>query len=104
LAWQHVFVSVVPEALLDYCWFGMVWFVLLFCVLLILNLCSAPFPFVLGIHASLMPRVRRMPMDEHVVVDVDAGTVSSPFNDDKSMPTELVCGEWGAGHFFALLK
>jgi hypothetical protein len=61
---------VMPEALIDYC--------------------SAPVPYVIGVHSSLMPRVSRMPLDAYVLVDVDAGTVTSPFTDENSMPVDLM--------------
>jgi hypothetical protein len=43
-AWQHVLVPVVPESLLSYV--------------------SAPMPFIVGVHKSLMKSVAATPMEE----------------------------------------
>jgi hypothetical protein len=70
LSWQHIFIPIMPEHLLDYC--------------------TATVPFVIGVHKSLLPIVQRMPLEPHVIIDVDAGTVASPFDDYNLIPLELV--------------
>lgn len=68
--WQHMFVPIVPPHLLDFC--------------------CAPMPFLIGIHASLMPKVRQMPLDEVVIVDADTNVVESPFDDLAQLPSDTV--------------
>ncbi|XP_068695190.1 DENN domain-containing protein 1A-like isoform X2 [Montipora foliosa] len=68
--WQHMFVPIVPPHLLDFC--------------------CAPMPFLIGIHASLMPKVRQMPLDEVVIVDADTNVVESPFDDVSQLPADTV--------------
>eukprot|EP00045_Choanoeca_perplexa_P018412 m.291111 g.291111 ORF g.291111 m.291111 type:complete len:893 (-) comp17812_c0_seq4:1881-4559(-) len=72
LHWQQVFIPILPDHLLDYC--------------------SAPVPYVVGVHKSLMPSVAERAMEEHVWVDLDTDTVTSPFNDADIVPPELVFG------------
>ncbi|CAH3155315.1 unnamed protein product [Porites lobata] len=68
--WQHMFVPIVPPHLLDYC--------------------CAPMPFLVGVHSSLMPKVRQMPLDEVVIVDADTNVVESPFDDISQLPADAV--------------
>lgn len=68
--WQHMFVPIVPRHLLDYC--------------------CAPMPFLVGVHASLMPKVRLMPLDEVVIFDADTDTIESPFDDVSQLPPGVV--------------
>jgi hypothetical protein len=43
-SWQHVFIPVLPQSLLDYC--------------------AAPMPFMLGILADSIPAVKKQPLEE----------------------------------------
>ena len=52
---QYIFIPVVPPSLLNYC--------------------TAPMPFVVGIHASHLNEVKRMPVDEIMYVDLDNGVL-----------------------------
>ena len=52
---------------------------------------SAPIPFLIGIHESFLGTVARMPLDEHVFVNLDMNIVRSPFNDLDAIPSDLVC-------------
>jgi len=52
-SWQHVFIPVLPQSLLDYC--------------------SAPMPFLLGILADSIPAVKKQPLEEVYIVDLDKG-------------------------------
>eukprot|EP01052_Picozoa_sp_SAG31_P027315 SAG31_NODE_2546_length_5531_cov_1.748159_4_plen_175_part_00 len=68
--WQHIFVPLLPESLLDYL--------------------TAPMPFVVGIHASLLPAVRRLAAleDQLVWVDLDGGKVQLQGFDQR--PTKFL--------------
>nr|XP_057913150.1 DENN domain-containing protein 1A-like isoform X1 [Doryrhamphus excisus] len=68
--WQHVYIPVLPQHLLDYC--------------------CAPMPYLIGVHSSLMEKVRRLAMDDVVVLNVDTNTLETPFNDLQSLPQDVV--------------
>ncbi|XP_069097812.1 DENN domain-containing protein 1A isoform X2 [Pleurodeles waltl] len=68
--WQHVYIPVLPPHLLDYC--------------------CAPMPYLIGIHASLMEKVKSMNLEDVVVLNVDTNTLETPFDDLQSLPTEVV--------------
>lgn len=49
---------------------------------------TAPMPFLIGLQASLLPSLKRLPMDEVTLVDLDLGTCEpSPgsLRDDASL-------------------
>ncbi|KAG7280811.1 hypothetical protein CRUP_035476 [Coryphaenoides rupestris] len=50
--WQHVYIPVLPQHLLDYC--------------------CAPMPYLIGVHTSLMEKVRGMALDDVVVLNVSS--------------------------------
>ncbi|KAL2100082.1 hypothetical protein ACEWY4_004476 [Coilia grayii] len=68
--WQHVYIPVLPQHLIDYC--------------------CAPMPYLIGVHSSLMERVRSMALDEVVVLNVDTNTLETPFDDLQSLPNDVV--------------
>uniref|UniRef100_A0A3P8VKF1 DENN domain containing 1A n=1 Tax=Cynoglossus semilaevis TaxID=244447 RepID=A0A3P8VKF1_CYNSE len=68
--WQHVYIPVLPQHLLDYC--------------------CAPMPYLIGVHSSLMEKVRGMALDDVVVLNVDTNTLESPYDDLQSLPSEVV--------------
>ncbi|XP_056146709.1 DENN domain-containing protein 1A isoform X2 [Lampris incognitus] len=68
--WQHVYIPVLPQHLIDYC--------------------CAPMPYLIGIHSSLMEKVRGMALDDVVVLNVDSNTLETPFDDLQSLPNEVV--------------
>ncbi|XP_028394676.1 DENN domain-containing protein 1A-like isoform X2 [Dendronephthya gigantea] len=71
--WQHVFIPVMPPSLLDYC--------------------SAPMPFLVGVHSSLMEKVRDMPLDDVVILDIDKEEIELSgdcFHDVDDLPSEAV--------------
>eukprot|EP00730_Choanoeca_flexa_P008070 TRINITY_DN12435_c0_g2_i1.p1 TRINITY_DN12435_c0_g2~~TRINITY_DN12435_c0_g2_i1.p1 ORF type:complete len:875 (+),score=216.20 TRINITY_DN12435_c0_g2_i1:1786-4410(+) len=72
LHWQQVFIPILPNHLLDYC--------------------SAPVPYIVGVHKSLMPSVAERAMEDHVWVDMDSDTLTTPFNDADILPSELTAG------------
>ena len=51
LKWQHVFVPILPNKLIDYV--------------------CAPMPYILGIHSSMLQKVLKMPIEEVVILDLD---------------------------------
>ncbi|XP_030624159.1 DENN domain-containing protein 1A [Chanos chanos] len=68
--WQHVYIPVLPQHLIDYC--------------------CAPMPYLIGVHSSLMERVRSMALDDVVVLNVDTNTLESPFDDLQNLPNDVV--------------
>ncbi|CAB4014224.1 Hypothetical predicted protein, partial [Paramuricea clavata] len=71
--WQHVFIPVMPPSLLDYC--------------------SAPMPFLVGVHSSLMEKVRDMPLDDVVILDIDKQEIELTgecLDDVDNLPPEAV--------------
>ncbi|XP_066913691.1 DENN domain-containing protein 1B-like isoform X2 [Clytia hemisphaerica] len=75
MQWQHIFVPVLPSHLIDYC--------------------CAPMPFLIGVHSSLMPKVRQMPMNEVVILNADTNEMEVPDDElescfPKSIITKLV--------------
>ncbi|XP_014798524.1 PREDICTED: DENN domain-containing protein 1A isoform X1 [Calidris pugnax] len=70
--WQHVYIPVLPPHLLDYC--------------------CAPMPYLIGIHLSLMEKVRNMALEDVVILNVDTNTLETPFDDLQSLPNDVVSG------------
>ncbi|XP_078018492.1 DENN domain-containing protein 1A isoform X4 [Epinephelus lanceolatus] len=68
--WQHVYIPVLPQHLLDYC--------------------CAPMPYLIGVHSSLMEKVRGMALDDVVVLNVDTNTLDTPYDDLQSLPNDVV--------------
>ncbi|XP_037401678.1 DENN domain-containing protein 1A isoform X1 [Pygocentrus nattereri] len=68
--WQHVYIPVLPQHLIDYC--------------------CAPMPYLIGVHSSLMEKVRGMALDDAVILNVDTNTLETPFDDLQSLPNDVV--------------
>ncbi|XP_067339693.1 DENN domain-containing protein 1A isoform X2 [Channa argus] len=68
--WQHVYIPVLPQHLLDYC--------------------CAPMPYLIGVHSSLMEKVRGMALDDVVLLNVDTNTLETPYDDLQSLPNDVV--------------
>ncbi|XP_012582190.1 PREDICTED: DENN domain-containing protein 1B isoform X2 [Condylura cristata] len=68
--WQHIYIPVLPPHLLDYC--------------------CAPMPYLIGIHSSLIERVKNKSLDDVVMLNVDTNTLESPFNDLSNLPSDVV--------------
>ncbi|EGW04609.1 DENN domain-containing protein 1A [Cricetulus griseus] len=68
--WQHVYIPVLPPHLLDYC--------------------CAPMPYLIGVHFSLMEKVRNMALDDVVILNVDTNTLETPFDDLQSLPNDVI--------------
>ena len=68
--WQHIFIPVLPAHLMDYL--------------------SAPMPFLIGVPQPLFQRIKMSELGDVVIVDVDARTFESPFNDVDNLPQEIL--------------
>uniref|UniRef100_A0A8D0C8J9 UDENN domain-containing protein n=1 Tax=Salvator merianae TaxID=96440 RepID=A0A8D0C8J9_SALMN len=68
--WQHIYIPVLPPHLLDYC--------------------CAPMPYLIGVHFSLMERVKNKSLEDVVMLNVDTNTLETPFNDLSHLPSEVV--------------
>uniref|UniRef100_A0A7M4FLM7 DENN domain containing 1B n=1 Tax=Crocodylus porosus TaxID=8502 RepID=A0A7M4FLM7_CROPO len=68
--WQHIYIPVLPPHLLDYC--------------------CAPMPYLIGVHLSLIDRVKNRSLDDVVLLNVDTNTLETPFNDLNNLPSEVV--------------
>ncbi|KAM5302027.1 DENN domain-containing protein 1B isoform 2-T2 [Glossophaga mutica] len=68
--WQHIYIPVLPPHLLDYC--------------------CAPMPYLIGIHSSLLERVKNKSLEDVVMLNVDTNTLESPFNDLINLPSDVV--------------
>ncbi|KAG7487586.1 hypothetical protein MATL_G00025230 [Megalops atlanticus] len=68
--WQHIFIPVLPPHLLDYC--------------------CAPMPYLIGVHLSLLERVRSRSLEDVVILNVDTNTLESPSDDLQNLPGDVV--------------
>ncbi|XP_036926357.1 DENN domain-containing protein 1B isoform X2 [Sturnira hondurensis] len=68
--WQHIYIPALPPHLLDYC--------------------CAPMPYLIGIHSSLIERVKNKSLEDVVMLNVDTNTLESPFNDLMNLPSDVV--------------
>nr|XP_060630545.1 DENN domain-containing protein 1B isoform X1 [Anolis sagrei ordinatus] len=68
--WQHIYIPVLPPHLLDYC--------------------CAPMPYLIGVHFSLMEKVKSKSLEDVVMLNVDTNTLETPFNDLSNLPSEVV--------------
>ncbi|NXG88572.1 DEN1B protein, partial [Stercorarius parasiticus] len=68
--WQHIYIPVLPPHLLDYC--------------------CAPMPYLIGVHFSLIERVKNRSLEDVVLLNVDTNTLETPFNDLNNLPGEVV--------------
>ena len=66
LTWQHIFLPVLPASLLDYL--------------------AAPMPFLVGVPAALAPAMRRLPMEETVLLNLDTGVIECFAEDLALLP------------------
>ncbi|KAJ8376182.1 hypothetical protein SKAU_G00067620 [Synaphobranchus kaupii] len=68
--WQHIFIPVLPPHLLDYC--------------------CAPMPYLIGVHLSLLERVKSRSLEDVVILNVDTNTLESPSDDLQNLPGDVV--------------
>ncbi|KAK1884330.1 DENN domain containing protein 1A, partial [Dissostichus eleginoides] len=50
----------------------------------------APMPYLIGVHSSLMEKVRGLALDDVVVLNVDTNTLETPYDDLQSLPNDVV--------------
>ena len=51
----------------------------------------APMPFLMGVHSSMMEQVRRMPVNDVVILDIDNDEIESPYYEDLlQLPVDIV--------------
>ncbi|XP_052789027.1 DENN domain-containing protein 1B-like isoform X10 [Mya arenaria] len=67
--WQHLYIPVLPEFLIDYL--------------------TAPMPFVIGVHSTLMERALKMELGDAVIVDADKNEITTEYNDIENLPDEM---------------
>lgn len=68
--WQHIFIPVLPPHLLDYC--------------------CAPMPYLIGVHLSLLERVKSRSLEDVVILNVDTNTLESPTDDLHNLPSDVL--------------
>ncbi|XP_051551461.1 DENN domain-containing protein 1B-like isoform X2 [Myxocyprinus asiaticus] len=68
--WQHIFIPVLTPHLLDYC--------------------CAPMPYLVGVHLSLLERVKTRSLEDVVILNVDTNTLESPTDDLHNLPSDVV--------------
>ncbi|RXG59352.1 DENN domain-containing protein 1A [Armadillidium vulgare] len=70
MSWQHIFIPVLPQHLLDYL--------------------NAPMPFLIGVAWNLMLKVRQEELGDVVILNADTNEVDTPFADLQNIPEEVV--------------
>ncbi|XP_055941390.1 DENN domain-containing protein 1A-like isoform X2 [Argiope bruennichi] len=68
--WQHIFIPVLPKHLSDYL--------------------SAPMPFLIGIPATTLARMKMTDMGDVVYLDADENKIETPFADLDALPSEVL--------------
>lgn len=71
LAWQHIFIPLLHRHIIDYC--------------------TAPMPFIIGMHSSLYKTIEgTQTIDGVVVVNIDENVVYSPYDDTHKLPGDAL--------------
>jgi hypothetical protein len=70
LAWQHIFLPLMPAGFIDYL--------------------TAPMPFLVGLPSQLLPAMKRLPCEEVFHLDLDTGEYTYFPDDLESLPTRPV--------------
>lgn len=68
--WQHLYIPILPSHLLDYC--------------------SAPMPYLIGLHSSVMKKVKIHELGDTVILNIDENSVKSEYDDLSSLPEDVV--------------
>ncbi|KAM4749672.1 DENN domain-containing protein 1B-like [Rhinophrynus dorsalis] len=68
--WQHIYIPTLPPHLLDYC--------------------SAPMPYLIGVHSSLMERLNIKSLEDVVIFNMDTNHLETPFQDLQNLPPHVV--------------
>ncbi|KAL3871310.1 hypothetical protein ACJMK2_039317, partial [Sinanodonta woodiana] len=67
--WQHLYIPVLPESLIDYI--------------------SAPMPYIIGVHHTVKMKIKNADLGDAVVVDADSNTVITDYDDVDDLPEEI---------------
>ncbi|XP_026544595.1 DENN domain-containing protein 1A [Notechis scutatus] len=51
---------------------------------------DAPMPYLIGVHLSLIEKVRNISLDDVVILNVDTNTLETPFDDLQSLPNDII--------------
>ncbi|XP_008554860.1 DENN domain-containing protein 1A isoform X2 [Microplitis demolitor] len=70
MIWQHIYIPVLPVALIDYL--------------------LAPMPFLIGVPTPILERVQKNDLGDVVVLDADNNKIESPFQDLESLPQDVI--------------
>lgn len=70
MIWQHIFIPVLPMALMDYL--------------------LAPMPFLIGVPEEVLKKVNRTEIGEVVILDADTNKIETPFDDLNNLPSDVV--------------
>uniref|UniRef100_A0A2H8TUP2 DENN domain-containing protein 1A n=1 Tax=Melanaphis sacchari TaxID=742174 RepID=A0A2H8TUP2_9HEMI len=68
--WQHIFIPVLPQSLIDYL--------------------LAPMPYLIGLPHTLFQNLQRNELGEVVILDADNNTIETPFDDLENLPIDVV--------------
>ena len=68
--WQHIFIPVLPQHLMDYL--------------------SAPMPFLIGVPQPLLARAKMTELGDVVILYADSHTMESPYNDVENIPSDVI--------------
>jgi len=68
--WQHIFIPVLPQHLMDYL--------------------SAPMPFLIGVPQPLLARAKMTELGDVVILYADSHTMESPYNDVENIPGDVI--------------
>lgn len=71
LSWEHIFIPLLHRHIVDYC--------------------TAPMPYVIGMHSSLYKTIEGTQIvDDVVIVNIDENVVHSPYDDAHKLPSDAV--------------
>ena len=68
--WQHIFIPVLPQHLMDYL--------------------SAPMPFLIGVPQPLLARAKMAELGDVVILYADSNTMESPYQDVDNIPVDVI--------------
>lgn len=68
--WQHIFIPVLPQHLMDYL--------------------SAPMPFLIGVPQPLLARAKMTELGDVVILHADNNTMESPYQDVDNIPGDVI--------------
>ncbi|RXM34310.1 DENN domain-containing protein 1B [Acipenser ruthenus] len=51
---------------------------------------SAPMPYVVGVHLSLLEKVKSRTLEDVVILNVDTNTLETPFDDLQNLPSDVI--------------